>query len=327
MRGLIPTLTLVLSACLSLAAPAAFSQDRWPDKKPIRLIVSFTPGGSTDIFARLLAQKLTEQLGTTVLVDNRAGAEGNIGNEFVARSAPDGHTLLFNTSGPVLSMALGQKLSYDLQKDFMPVSLVASVPLLLASNPELPVKNVTEFIDHLKANPGKLAYGSAGTGNITHLGALMIVEATSAQALHVPYKGAVPALMDVVGGRLQFSTSTIVSGAKLAKSGQLRALAVTGLKRSRLLPDVPAFAEIMPGFEVGAWYGVLAPAKTPPAIVQRLSMEIRKALQDPAVRSRLEDEGAEVFGTSATDYDTYISKEITRWSQVAQKAGLKNSAR
>lgn len=312
-----------------VAAHLAYSQERWPDsKRPIRLVVSFTPGGSTDIFARVLAQKLTEQLGTSVVVDNRAGAEGNIGNEFVARAAPDGYTLLFNTSGPVLSMAIGQELPYDIQKDFVPVSLVASVPLLLASNLDLPVKNAGEFITYLKANPGKLAYGSAGLGNITHLGALMIVEANKADALHVPYKGAAPALVDVIGGRLQFSTSTIVSGAKLARGGQLRPLAVTGLKRSPLLPEVPTLSEkLMPGFEVGAWYGVLAPAKTPPMVVQRLSSEIQKALQDPGIRARLTDEGAEIFGNSSDDYRGYIASEIQRWSQVAQKAGLRNVSR
>jgi tripartite-type tricarboxylate transporter receptor subunit TctC len=313
-------LALVAAAFTSLSV----AQDPYPGKRPIRLVVAFPPGGSTDVIARVLAQKLSTQMGTAVIVENKAGAAGNIGTEFVARSTPDGYTLLFNTSAPVLSIALGARLPYNVLTDFEPIALVASVPLVLTVTPSLPVSNVREFVDHLKARPGKLAYGSAGAGNITHLGSLMFLEMNGLSALHVPYKGASPALSDTIGGQVQFATSTIVSSAPLVKGGQLRGLAVTSLKRSALLPDIPTLAESgMPGFEVGAWYGILAPAKTPAPIVNRLNAEIRKALQEPEIRARLVAEGAEIFDTSAVEYSKYMSMEIQRWSELAKRTGLK----
>ncbi len=313
---------LFFSLALPPVAFSASTQESFPTSR-IRLVVSFTPGGSTDIFARLLAQKLSTQMDTPVIVDNRAGAMGNIGNETVARAFPDGHTLLFNTSGIALSIAFGEKLSYNVQKELAPVALVASVPLVLTTHPGVPADNVTQFIAHLRANPDKLFYGSAGTGNITHLGALMFLEKNGLSALHIPYKGASPALLDVVGGRLQFATSTIVSSAPLVKSGKLKGLAVTSLKRSQLLPEIPSLAEnVMPGFEVGAWYGVMAPAKTPITVIQRINTEILKALQDPDVKSRLSQNGAEILNSTPAQYTAYIANEIERWSQLIKSAGV-----
>jgi tripartite-type tricarboxylate transporter receptor subunit TctC len=308
---------------LALSAVPAVAQDVFPSQR-VRLVVSFPPGGSTDVFARILAQKLSAHMNAAVIVDNRAGANGNIGNESVARAAPDGQTLLFNTSAVVLSIALGEKLSYNVQKDLAAVALVASVPLVLTAHPLVPVENVSQFIAHVKANPNKLAYGSAGTGNITHLGNLMFLEANGLFALHVPYKGASPALTDVLGGRLQFATTTIVSSAPLVKSKRLKGLAVTSVKRSALLPEVPTLAEgVMPGFEVGAWYGVMAPTRTPQAIVQRLNTEIVKALQDADARSRLVQEGAEILASTPERYAAYLASELDRWSQLIKRTGVK----
>jgi len=305
------------------AAVEAAAQDLAPGA-PLRLVVAFPPGGSTDVFARLLAQQLSVQLSANVVVENRAGANGNIGNELVAKASPDGRTLLFNTSAIVLSAAFGEKVPYDYQRDFAPVALVVSVPLVLTATGGLPVNSVTEFISHVRANPGKLAYGSAGTGNITHLGSLLILESQRLSALHVPFKGAAPALLDVVAGRLQFATTTIVSSAPLVRAKRLKGLAVTGMARSPLLPEVPTLNEAaMPGFEVGAWYGVLAPARVPTQVISRLSVETLKALQEPAVRSRFAQEGGEPYGYPAERYAAYMATELTRWSDLVRRTGVK----
>ena len=313
---------IALVAALS-AVHNVYGQDN-AGNATIRMIVAFPPGGSTDIFARLLAQQMSSQMNASVIVENRAGANGSIGNEMVVKSAPDGRTLLFNTSSVVLSPALGEKLSYDGQKDFAPVALVVSVPLVLTTYSGLPVSTFKEFIAHVRGNPDKLAYGSAGSGNITHLGSLMIIEMHKLNALHVPYRGAAPALLDVVAGRLQFATTTIVSSAPLVKAKRLRGLAVTGLNRSPLLAEVPTLNEAgMPGFEVGAWYGVLAPARTPPSTVARLSSEVLKALQESTTRARFAQEGGDPQGANAEKYALYMSSELDRWGQLVKRTGVK----
>lgn len=313
-------LTLALTGAMSAGPLAAQGSGGNP---PTRMIVAFPPGGSTDVFARLLAQQVSAQLSSSVIVENRPGASGNIGSELVARSTPDGRTLLFNTSAVVLSPALGEKLTYEL-KDFAPVALAVSVPLVLTAHVGLPVSSFGEFITHLRANPDKLAYGSAGNGNITHLGSLMILEMNGARALHVPYRGASPALLDVVAGRVQFATTTIVSSAPLVKSRRVKGLAVTGVSRAALLPEVPTVSEAgMPGFEVGAWYGVLAPAKTPASTIHRLSAEIVKALQTPALRSRFVDQGGDPLPRDSAEYAQYIRSELDRWSQLVKRTGVK----
>jgi len=316
------------SVCLTLGATLAATtlqvqaQVGYP-RAPIRLVIGFAPGGSTDVLARLIAQKLSAQLGVNVVTDNRAGANGNIANEIVVKATPDGHTLLFNTSAVVLSRALGEKMSYDLFRDLVPVAPVGTVPLVLSTNPALPVNTVADFIAYAKANPGKLTYGSAGTGNITHLGALMFLDANGLSALHVPYKGASPAFLDLIGGRLQFATMTMAPSVPLVTSKRIKALAVTSPNRSQLLPDVPALSESMPGFEVGAWYGVMAPANTPRAIVQRLNAELLKALQDPDSKTRFSQEGAELFALSPEQYRDYLRSELERWSRLIKSAGVK----
>lgn len=310
------------AAAFALTAAQARAQDGYP-RSPIRLLIGFAPGGSTDVLARLLAQKMSTQLSTNVVVDNRAGANGNIANEMATRATPDGYTLLFNTSAVILGLALGEKASFDLFKDLTPVALVATVPLVLSTQPALPVNSVADFIAYARSNPGKLTYGSAGSGNITHLGALIFLDANGLSAVHVPYKGASPAFLDMIGGRLQFATMTMAPSVPLVTSKRIKALAVTSPKRSQLLPDVPALSESMPGFEVGAWYGVMAPANTPRPIVQRLNAMILKALQEPDSKTRFSQEGAELFASSPDQYRAYLKSELDRWSKLMKSAAVK----
>ncbi len=292
--------------------------------KPVRLIVAFPPGGPTDLASRVIAQTLSDQLGQQVVVENRPGANGNIGAELAARAAPDGYTAFYNTSAIALSPALYSKLSFDPLKDFAPVALAAVVPLVLQVNPSVPVNDVKEFIAYAKARPGKLVYGSAGSGNVTHLGAFLFLQANGLEAVHVPYKGSAPAVTDVVGGQIQFMTDTVSSSLAFIRDKRLKPLAVTSLKRTSVLPDVPTLNEtVMKGFEVGAWQGVVVPAQTPPAIVQRLNAEIIKALANPDVKAKLAAQGTEPLGSTPAQYGAYLKSEIDRWGKVIKASGVK----
>ncbi|GGH65403.1 MFS transporter [Comamonas phosphati] len=312
---------LAVLAAASLLAAAAHAGD-WPDK-PITLVVPFPPGGPTDMVARVLAQSVGEQLGQPVVVDNRPGANGNIGNAFVAKAAPDGYTVLYNTSSLTLSPALYKKLSYDVRKDLVPVALTAVVPLGLVVNPALPVKTVAELVDYARKNPGRLSYGSAGNGNVTHLAALQVVQHFGIQATHVPYKGSAPADVDLVAGQIQFMTDTINSVAPFIKDGKLRLLAVSTGKRIPNFPQAPALAESgMAGFEAGAWQGVMVPAKTPQPVIARLNQAFAQALKDPAVLEKLRLQGTEPLGSSPAEYGAYIDKELARWASVVKSTGV-----
>ncbi len=313
---------LAIACALFGLAGAAPAQTAYPDK-PIKLVLAFPPGGPTDLVARVLAQKLGEQMGQTVIVENKPGANGNIAAELVAKSLPDGYTVFYNTSAVALSPALYKKLGYDVLSDFAPVALTAVIPLVLAVHPSLPVTTIQEFIDYLKLNPGKFSYGSAGNGNITHLGAFLMLQAKGLSAAHIPYKGSAPALMDLVGGQTQFTTDTVNSALPFIKEKRLRALAVTSLTRTSVLPDVPTLNEtVMPGFEVGAWQGLLVPAKTSPEIVKRLNAEILKALASSDVRAKLALQGAEPLGSTPTEYGAYIKSEVDRWIKVVKQSGV-----
>jgi len=313
---------LAIACALSGLAGAAPAQTAYPDK-PIKLVLAFPPGGPTDLVARVLAQKLGEQMGQTVVVENKPGANGNIAAELVAKSLPDGYTVFYNTSAVALSPALYKKLGYDVLSDFAPVALTAVIPLVLAVHPSLPVTTIQEFIDYLKVNPGKFSYGSAGNGNITHLGAFLMLQAKGLSAAHIPYKGSAPALMDLVGGQTQFTTDTVNSALPFIKEKRLRALAVTSLTRTSVLPDVPTLNEtVMPGFEVGAWQGLLVPAKTSPEIVKRLNAEILKVLASSDVRAKLALQGAEPLGSTPTEYGAYIKSEVDRWIRVVKQSGV-----
>ena len=314
----------VLLCAAAFGAPPAFAQAAtgYP-ARPITMVVPFPPGGPTDLVARVLAQKLGEQLGQSVIVDNRAGANGNIGASFVAKAPADGYTLLYNTSAIALSPALYKSVPYSVQKDFVPVALVAVVPLALVTHPSVPANSVKEFVDYAKANPGKLSYGSAGSGNVTHLGAFQFLQANGIEATHVPYKGSAPADVDLAGGQIQFMTDTVNSVMSFVRDKRMKMLAVTTAKRMSLFPDVPTLAESgMPGFEVGAWQGVLVPAGTPRPVVERLNTEIVKALASAEVRDKLALQGAEPLGSTPEQYGDYIRKELERWAGVVKATGV-----
>ena len=327
MPSLLPLFTRRAIGLAALAAAAGFAgavhaQDAWPSK-PITMVVPFPPGGPTDMVARVLAQQVGQQLGQTVVVDNRPGANGNIGNALVAKAAPDGYTVLYNTSSISLSPSLYKKLSYDVNKDLRPVALTAVVPLGLVVNPKLPVNNVQEFVQYAQANKGKLSYGSAGNGNVTHLAAFQVVQHYKIDASHVPYKGSAPADVDLVAGQIDFMTDTINSVAPFIKDGRLKLLAVSSSKRLPNFPDAPTLAESgMSGFDAGAWQGVMLPAKTPDAIVQRLNAELKKALEDPGVLEKLRLQGTEPLGSTPQAYGDYINSEIKRWAGVVKSTGV-----
>jgi tripartite-type tricarboxylate transporter receptor subunit TctC len=306
----------------SLLAAGALAQAAWPTQ-PITMVIPFPPGGPTDLVARVLAQQLTLQLGQPVNVDNRAGANGNLGGGIVAKAAADGYTLLYNTSSIALSPALYKSLSYDVLRDLAPVTTTAVVPLALVVHPSVPANNLAEFVAYAKARPGKLSYGSAGNGNVTHLGAFQLVQAHGIDAVHVPYKGSAPADVDLVAGQIQFMTDTVNSVMGFVRDKRLKMLAVTTAKRMSQFPDVPTAAEQgMAGFEVGAWQGVMVPAKTPRAVVDRLSAEINKALQNPAVLAKLALQGAEPLGSTPDEYAAYLRSELARWARVVKQTGV-----
>jgi tripartite-type tricarboxylate transporter receptor subunit TctC len=312
----------LMPAALMLASAGAQAQAAWPSQ-PITLVVPFPPGGPTDLVARVLAQQLGSQLGQPVNVDNRPGANGNLGGGLVAKAAPDGYTVLYNTSSITLSPALYKSLSYDVLRDLAPVTTTAVVPLALVVHPGLPVNSLKEFVAYAKANPGKLSYGSAGNGNVTHLGAFQLAQAQGIEAVHIPYKGSAPADVDLVAGQIQFMTETINSIAPFVRDKRLKLLAVTTAKRISLFPDVPTLAEQgMPGFEVGAWQGVMVPARTPRAVIDRLAVEINKALQSPEVKGKLAQQGAEPLGSTPDDYAAYLRSELARWARVVKQTGI-----
>jgi tripartite-type tricarboxylate transporter receptor subunit TctC len=310
-------------AAFAFAAAALTASAAYPDK-PITMIVPFPPGGPTDLVARVIGKAMSESMGQPIIIDNRGGANGNIGASLAAKAAPDGYTMIYNTSAVALSPALYKNLTYDVQKDFAPVALAAVVPLALVVHPSVPANNVKEFIAHVKANPGKLSYGSAGAGNVTHLGAFQFLQANGLDAVHIPYKGSAPADMDLVGGQIQFMTDTVNSVAAFVKDKRMKMLAVTTPKRMSNFPEVPTLAESgMPGFDVGAWQGVMVPAGTPRPIIDRLNTELRKALANPEVRAKLAVQGAEPLGSTPEEYGAYIKKEIDRWGKVVQQSGVK----
>ena len=311
-------LGLAAAACLPLAAWA----QAYPNK-PITLLVPFPPGGPTDLVARVLAKKMSEQMGQSIVIDNKPGANGNIAAVAAAKAPADGYTVLYNTSSITLSPALYKNLAYDVQRDLAPVALTAVVPLALVVNPGVPVNNVREFIAYAKANPGKLSYGSAGNGNVTHLAAFQLVRHHDIDATHVPYRGSAPADVDLVAGQIQFMTDTINSVMPFVKDKRLKLLAVTTSQRMSLFPEVPTLGEtVMPGFEAGAWQGIMVPANTPKAVVQRLNAEINKALQSAEVKERLALQGAEPLGSTPEEYGAYVKKELARWAAVVKATGV-----
>ena len=318
------TLSVVVTSTVSCAfALTAIAQGSYP-ASPVRLVLGFPPGATTDLIARLLAPKLASAMNANFVVENREGANGNIGADLVAKARPDGYTILLNTSGVVLSLAIGDKVNYDLFKDLAPVALMATAPQLLVVHPSLPVNNVAEFIAYAKANADKLAYSSSGVGSNSHLAPLLFLQAHGLTALHVPYKGTGPAVVDLAAGRVQFGMQSMTTMLPLAREKRLKALAVTSLKRLALLPELPTLAEMMPGFEIGNWFGIMVPGQTPSAIIKRLNAEIVKAMQDPAIKSRLAQEGTETLASTPEEYGAYMRREMERWGKAMKSSGVVN---
>ena len=317
------SIALVTLACAgALASTQAQAQAAFPSR-PLTMIVPFPPGGPTDLVARVIALEMSKSMGQPVVIDNKGGANGNLGAAVAAKALADGYTLLYNTSSITLSPALYKSLSYDVRRDFAPVALTAVVPLALVVAPNVPANNVKEFVAWVKANPGKVSYGSAGSGNVTHLGAFQFVQANGLDAVHIPYKGSAPANVDLAGGQIQFMTDTVNSVMAFVRDKRMKMLAVTTARRMSLFPDVPTLAESgMPGFEVGAWQGLMVPANTPRPVIQRLNAEVLKALQSPEVRQKLALQGVEPLGSTPEEYGVYVKDEIARWALVVKQAGI-----
>ena len=316
---------LSLAATLAILAPhAARAADAYP-AKPVRFVVAFPPGGGTDIIARAIAQKLAERIAQQVVVDNRPGAGGNIGTDIVAKSAPDGYTMLMGSAGPLaINASLFGKMPFDPIKDLAPVTLAASTPNVLVVHPSLRVATVKELIALARARPGEINFASSGHGTPAHLAGELFNSMAGVKMVHVPYKGAAPALADLLGGQVQLMFSTMPPALPHVKDGKLRALAVTSAKRSPAAPDLPTLDEIaLPGFEANTWHGVVVPAGTPATIVARLNREIVAILHLPDVVERLSGQGAEAVGSTPEEFAAYIRAETVKWARVVRESGAK----
>jgi tripartite-type tricarboxylate transporter receptor subunit TctC len=292
--------------------------------KPIRLMVPFAAGGGTDLTARAIAQKLTQAWGQPVVVENRPGANGTIGVEIAAKSAPDGYTLTMISSSHSVNVNLYKDLPYDLVRDFEPVTQATSQPYALVVNPSLPVKSVADLIALAKARPGALNYGSSGIGGLSHLSGALFASLAEIRLTHIPYKGGAPAMGDVIGGQIDMLFSTLLQSHAQREAGKLRALAVTTARRSPATPELPTMIEAgVPGFEVAGWYGVLAPAKTPPEIVAKLNSEIVRILRTQEVQALLAADGSEPVGSTPQEFGAHIKSEVAKWRKVITDAGIK----
>jgi tripartite-type tricarboxylate transporter receptor subunit TctC len=315
-----PLLLALIAATTALATGTALAQ-AYPSK-PLRLVVTFPAGGAPDILARLFADKA--QLGQAVVVENVPGAGGNIGADRVAKSPPDGHTLVLATVGThSINGAMYSKMPYDMVKDFAPVGHIASTPNLLVVNNDLPVKSVPELIAYMKANPNKLSFGSPGVGTSVHVSGELFKSLTGTQMQHVPYKGRQFAIPDLVGGQIQLMFDNMPSALPMAKDGKIRALAVTTAKRAAAAPDVPTVAETVPGFEATSWFAMFAPAGTPPAVVQRLNAELQRVFKLPDVVDKLKALGLEPSVGSPEELARFQAAEITKWAKVVKDSGAK----
>ena len=321
---------ILLSALLlslPIAAPLAIAQtssakDNYPNK-PIRFIVTYPPGGGNDIIARLIAQKLSESMGQPVQVDNRAGAGGTIGTAAAAKSPADGYTIVLVSPPFVMAPSLYPNLPYDTIKDLTPVTVIGAVPNVLVAHPSVPAKSVAELIAYARAKPMALSAATLGSATTQHLAAAMFNSMSKTDILLVPYKGSAPGMNDLLGGQVQMMFNAMPSTLAHIKSGQLRALGVTSLKRSPLAPDVPTVAETLPGFEISTWYGVLAPTGTPEAILARLNREIIHVAQLPDVKKKLEDMGVELQLSTPAAFGALIKSEMAKWAEVIRVTGVK----
>lgn len=323
------SLVLIAGAAHFLIAGSSLAQSGWPNK-PVRIVVPFAPGGTTDILARAVAPELSKAFGQQFVVDNRAGAGGNVGADIVAKSAGDGYTLLMGTVGTHgINKALYAKLPYDPQKDFVPITLVAAVPNVMEMNADkakaLGINTVADFIKYAKANPGKLNMASSGNGTSIHLAGELFKSMTGTFMTHIPYRGSGPALLDMVAGNMDVMFDNLPSSMAQIKAGKLKALAVTSSQRSAALPDVPTVEEAghLKGFEASSWFGLLAPAGTPADIVNRIQQEVAKSLNTPAIKEKLLAQGAIPSGNTPAEFAKLIDAEHKKWAKVVKDSGAK----
>ncbi|HSU22071.1 MAG TPA: tripartite tricarboxylate transporter substrate binding protein [Variovorax sp.] len=318
-------IALAGAGALGLAglATATRAQQDFPTK-PIRLVVPFTPGGVTDTGARVVADRLGVRLGQQVVVDNRPGASGNIGTQMVAAAAPDGYTLVLGFDGTmVINPHVFSKVPFDTVRDFAPIGKIGDAVLVIVTHPSVPVKTLPELIAHSRSNPGGLSYGSSGTGGTPHIAAEMLKARTGANFVHVPYKGGGQALTDVVGGQLPMLYTAVAGALPFIEKGQVRAIAVSSAQRLASLPDVPTVAESLPGFEASSWIGLLAPARTPAPVVERLQRELAAVVREPAIRERLARLGIMAVGNTSTEFGQQIEADLRKYADVVRAAGIR----
>jgi tripartite-type tricarboxylate transporter receptor subunit TctC len=310
-----------MAAALLCTASSGFAADNWP-AKPITLVIPFAPGGTTDIVGREIGQKLSQELKQPVIIDNRPGAGGNVGASVVARSSADGYTLFLATIAHSMAPGIYKKLNYDFTKDFIPVAMAATTPNVLVVHPSLPVKSVKELIAWIKSHPGTVNYGSAGSGSTEHFAAEQFRNMTGVEITHVPYKGGAPMMADLMGGQIQMAIETSPSASPHIKAGKVHALAVTTKTRSAAYPGVPTLDEAgLKGYDMTTWFALMAPHGTPPEIVQRLNTELARAVQQPDVIKRFEEQGVTAGNMKPTELANFIGTETTKWVKVAKEAG------
>lgn len=313
----------VILLALAALAPLAAAQQAYPNK-PVRIIVPYPPGGTADIVGRTIAEKLSGTWGQSVIVENRAGAGGTIGVDAAAKSAPDGYTMVLGVTGPLTIVpSINPQLPYDPLRDLLPITLVAAVPSVIAVHPSVPARDLRELIALAKSQPGKLSFASAGTGTSVHIAGELLKAMAGVDILHVPYKGGAPALNDVMGGQVSMIIENMPQLLPHVRAGKIRALAVTTRERSAVLPDLPAVAEVLPGYEATTWFGLLAPAGTPQDIVRKVQADVAKIVALPGVKERLASLGAEVIASTPEAFAAHLRSELLRFAKVIKDAGIK----
>ena len=311
-----------IAGAAALVVAGCVAAQTYPTQ-PITLIIPYPPGGSADLLARPMLPSLQKKLGQTVVLDYKAGAGGTIATSALARAKPDGHTILMVLAAHAINDTLYPSLPYDTRKDFAPVSLVATLPLLVAAPLASPFNTIPELIAYARANPDKLTYASAGNGNTSHLAVEMFKTDTGTKILHIPYKGSGPAVVAMLGGEVSMMFDSISTSYPQVKAGKLKGIAVTGAKRSAILPDVPTVSESVPGFVVDGWYGILAPAGTPPAVIDKLSQALAEVANEEKVRKQLNESGYEIVGSTPAAFGKHIEAELVRWGQAVKDSGAK----
>jgi len=324
MAGILRIMRAAMAGVLSVTALSAAAQAPYPTQKPITLVVPFAPGGGNDILARAIAPKMGQLLGQTIVIENKPGAGGNLGADYVAHAAPDGYTLVIASSQITMNPFLGMKVPFQVERDFEPIGRIASVPIMLVANPDQPFRTLQEFIQYTRANPGKLSYSSPGPGTPQHLAGEVFAKLNKTELLHVPYRGTGPSITDLMGGQVQISFATFASSIQFVRAGKLRALGIAGKKRSALMPDLPTFAEAgIVGYDAELWYSLLAPARTPKAVVDKVNAALVAALKSPDVAGQLEKQGFEPQASTPAELKAYIGKEMSRWQRVIQDNNIK----